>query len=98
MNNIENEINIGVIGVQGCGKSTLSLFLAKQLEEPLMPRRLSNVCIFFCDDKISGQKDAKNILTGLIFQLILRHRSLVRHASKAYEMQGQNIVRSFTAL
>ena len=85
-------------GPPGCGKTVMSLFLAKRLEEPPMPQRPSNVCIFFCDDKISEQRDAKNILIGIIFQLIRHNRSLVRHASKAYEIQGPAIFRSFTAL
>lgn len=35
---------------------------------------------------------------GLILQLVHRHPSLVRYARQAYEMQGQSMLRSFTAL
>ncbi|EAQ91929.1 hypothetical protein CHGG_00164 [Chaetomium globosum CBS 148.51] len=86
-------------GHPGCGKTILSFFLAKQLETPRESRTPpGNVCIYFCDDKISKQKVANNILIGLIFQLVRRHRSLARHVRKVYQMHGQNIVRSFTAL
>jgi ankyrin repeat protein/energy-coupling factor transporter ATP-binding protein EcfA2 len=85
-------------GHPGCGKTTLSYFLAKQLETSPKSRARSSVCIYFCDDKISKQNVANNILIGLIFQLIQRHRSLARHVRKVYQMHGQNIVRSFTAL
>ncbi|KAH6649379.1 hypothetical protein F5144DRAFT_634706 [Chaetomium tenue] len=86
-------------GHPGCGKTILSFFLAKQLETPRESRTApGNVCIYFCDDKISKQKVAHNILIGLIFQLVRRHRSLARHVRKVYQMHGQNIVRSFTAL
>ena len=85
-------------GHPGCGKTILSYFLAKELETPSESRTPSNVCIYFCDDKISKQNVANNILIGLIFQLVQRHRSLARHVRKVYQMHGQNIVRSFTAL
>jgi len=86
-------------GYPGCGKTILSFFLAKQLETPPESRTPpANVCIYFCDDKINKQKVANNILIGLIFQLVRRHKSLARHVRKVYQMHGQNIVRSFTAL
>jgi ankyrin repeat domain-containing protein 50 len=85
-------------GHPGCGKTVLSLYLATQLETDLASLPSSNVCIFFCDDKITKHRDAKNALIGLIFQLVHRHPSLVRYVSRAYEMQGQSLFRSFTAL
>jgi len=85
-------------GHPGCGKTVLSLYLAKQLETDLISLSSSNVCIFFCDDKVTKQRDAKNVLMGLILQLIHRHPSLLRYVSRAYEMQGQSILRSFAAL
>ncbi|KAH6849841.1 hypothetical protein B0I37DRAFT_370018 [Chaetomium sp. MPI-CAGE-AT-0009] len=85
-------------GHPGCGKTILSFFLAKQLEAAPESQTPGNVCIYFCDDKISKQRVANNILIGLIFQLVRRHRSLARHVRKVYQMHGQNIVRSFTAL
>jgi hypothetical protein len=85
-------------GPPGYGKTMLSFFLAKQLDSFSKPRPSSNLCVFFCDDKISNQKNANNILIGLIFQLVRRHKSLGRHIRRVYEMHGQNIVQSFTAL
>jgi len=89
---------IWLTGHPGCGKTTLSLSLFKQLEAGLASRPESSICIFFCDDKISKQRDAKSVLIGLILQLVHRHRSLIRHASRIYEIHGQSILRSFTAL
>ena len=82
-------------GYPGSGKTMISLFIAQQLatDDPQ-----SEVLIYFCDDKISKQKDANAILMGLISQLMHLHRSLIRHIRKAYELRGSSIVQSFSAL
>ena len=87
-------------GHPGCGKTILSLYLAEQLEAGAgagsQPSK--NVCVFFCDDKIGKQKDARSALAGLILQLIRRHPSLVQYAAKVHELQGQSTMNSFTGL
>ncbi|KAK3389407.1 hypothetical protein B0H63DRAFT_507002 [Podospora didyma] len=85
-------------GHPGCGKTVLSFFLLNHLEQTRTSQTPTSVCAFFCDDKISKQKDAKDILKGLIFQVISRHRSLIRHAKRVFETHGQNMFQSFTAL
>ncbi|OIW34693.1 hypothetical protein CONLIGDRAFT_658495 [Coniochaeta ligniaria NRRL 30616] len=75
-------------GHPGCGKTTLSFFLAKYLEDAGSTRLPNNIYVYFCDDKINRQRDGKDILLGVIFQIICRHRSLIRH----------DMVRSFAAL
>ncbi|KAK3311985.1 hypothetical protein B0H66DRAFT_506297 [Apodospora peruviana] len=84
-------------GPPGCGKTIMSSFLAKHLE-PTESSSTSNVYIYFCDDTITLQTDAKNILINLIFQLVHKHRGLARHVSKFYESHQENIVQNFTAL
>ncbi|TRX91008.1 hypothetical protein FHL15_008213 [Xylaria flabelliformis] len=80
-------------GHPGCGKTMLSYSVARQLEETSQ-----NVLIYFCDDKISMQKDAQAVLIGLISQLVHRHRSMVRHVRRVFEVQGASILHSFSAL
>ncbi|KAI0188050.1 hypothetical protein EV127DRAFT_435338 [Xylaria flabelliformis] len=80
-------------GHPGCGKTMLSYSVARQLEETSQ-----NVLIYFCDGKISMQKDAQAVLIGLISQLVHRHRSMVRHVRRVFEVQGASILHSFSAL
>jgi ankyrin repeat domain-containing protein 50 len=87
---------IWVTGYSGCGKTTLSAFIARHLQNT--PSISANVCIYFCDDKIRTQKDANSILIGLIFQIIVRHRSLIQYVRKEYQVLGQNLTQSFTTL
>jgi hypothetical protein len=85
-------------GGPGCGKTVLSLLLAGHFEAWQSPLAPKSVLVYFCDDKITKQKDAHGILLGLIFQLIRRHRSLIRHVKRAFEIWGPNMVQSFSAL
>ncbi|KAI0912872.1 hypothetical protein F4823DRAFT_139771 [Ustulina deusta] len=68
-------------GPPGCGKTMLSYSVARQLEETSQ-----NVLIYLCGDKISMQKDAKAVLIGLTSQLVHRHRVMVRHIRKVFEV------------
>lgn len=85
-------------GHSGCGKTILSFFLAKQLEKSPAPGPPNSVYIYFCDDKISKQKYANNILISLIFQLICRHQSLALHVRRSYQIYGANLTENRTAL
>lgn len=94
----EDSALLWLTGHPGCGKTVLSLFLAGHLEARQSPLAPANVCVYFCDDKITKQKDANAILSGLIFQLICRHRSLIRHVKRVFETRGPAMLRSFSAL
>lgn len=85
-------------GHPGCGKTMLSFSLAQYFEEVRATSTPQNVLIYFCDDKISRQKDAKAILIGLIFQIIHRHRSMIRHVRRVFELQGPSMIESFSSL
>jgi hypothetical protein len=56
------------------------------------------VCVYFCDDKIDQQKDARGILIGVIFQIISHYRSLIQHARKIPELQGASLIQLLAAL
>lgn len=87
-----------LVGHPGCGKTTLSSFLAHYFDHFTESDNPRNVLVYYCDDKITQQKDANAIISGLIFQLIQRHRSLIRHVRKVYEMHGSSLVKSLSAL
>ncbi|KAK6075641.1 ankyrin repeat protein [Seiridium cupressi] len=60
------------------GKTVMSSFLVEHIERTHGATGAEAVaCVYFCDDKISKQRDAKGILLGVIFQIVRRHRSLV---------------------
>ncbi|KAK7408618.1 hypothetical protein QQX98_009220 [Neonectria punicea] len=80
-------------GHPGCGKTVLSYSVAKRLE-----RDGEHVLVYFCDNKVTAQQDAKAILTGLIFQLIHRNRRLIRHIRREFEFSGTSIIQSFSIL
>ncbi|KAB5580049.1 hypothetical protein GE09DRAFT_904211, partial [Coniochaeta sp. 2T2.1] len=81
-------------GHPGCGKTTLSLFLAKHFNEPHSAALANNACVYFCDDKVNGQRDAQDVLLGVIFQLVSKRRSLIRHVTKMFKMQNSDKVQS----
>lgn len=80
-------------GHSGCGKTILSHAVAQHLEETTR-----EVLIYFCDNKVNTQKDAKAILIGLIFQLVHRHRAMVRHIQREFDACGTSMLRSFSVL
>lgn len=86
-----------LIGHPGCGKTTISFFIAQQFEKAYGPSA-PYVYIYFCDDKVNKQKDGKSILIGLIFQILCRQPSMIRHVKKVFDQQGTSVVQSFPAL
>lgn len=88
---------IWLTGHAGCGKTTLSLFLSHYLEGLRQPHTTQDILTYFCDDKTSGQKDAKAILIALIFQIVSRHRSLIKHVRSVFSLNA-TFTRSFSVL
>ncbi|KEZ43748.1 hypothetical protein SAPIO_CDS4385 [Scedosporium apiospermum] len=75
-----------LIGHPGCGKTITSLSLANHLEHRQKPPdRPATVLLYFCDDKVNRQKDAIGVLTGLILQILHRHRSMIRYVRKVHK-------------
>ncbi|CAJ2499928.1 Uu.00g027810.m01.CDS01 [Anthostomella pinea] len=86
-------------GHAGCGKTVLTSFLAQYFEQTRSLQISSpNVLVYFCDDKINKQKDANAILIGLIFQILQRHRSMIRYVRRMFELLGSSMIQSFSAL
>lgn len=85
-------------GHPGCGKTVLSCALAQSFEDPQSPPMAHNVLVYFCDDKVNHQKDARAILMSLIFQILCRHHSQIQHVQRALRFHGQTLVESFPTL
>lgn len=85
-------------GNPGCGKTILSAYLTEHLDTVQRNGMHEMVCCFFCDDKIASQRDAKAILRSVIYQVLHRRRSLLRHVKIAYDIQGSQLFHSFDAL
>ncbi|KAK7438303.1 ankyrin repeat protein [Colletotrichum acutatum] len=84
-------------GHPGCGKTTISFFIAQHFETSFGPSA-PYVYVYFCDDKVKRQRDGKSILIGLIYQILCRRRSMIRHVKKVFDQQGTSMVQSFSAL
>lgn len=98
-NDNHNTPLLWLTGHPGCGKTMLSYSLARQLEQhPSDSQKKANVLIYFCDDKVNTQKDARLVLIGLIAQLVQRNRRMVRHVRRVFEVQGGSMLQSFSAL
>ncbi|EKG10098.1 hypothetical protein MPH_12697 [Macrophomina phaseolina MS6] len=85
-----------VTGFSGCGKTILSSYIAVYL-----PRVLSSsaiVCRFFCSGRIDSHRDPINLLRSLIYQIIIRRRTLVRVVRRASDNQGLQLFDRFDAL
>ncbi|KAK8131115.1 hypothetical protein PG984_007553 [Apiospora sp. TS-2023a] len=84
-------------GDAGCGKTILSSFLMNELEQNQADSKRYSIGIYFCDN-MNKRTNGRAVLRSLIFQIISSHRSLVRHAARAFELQGPNLVNSYAAL
>ena len=88
-----------ISGYPGSGKTILSAFLSENLSQTESSTSfLPTVCFFFCDEKIETQRDGKAILRSLIFQILARHKKLIRHVKSAYDIQGSYLVENFNEL
>jgi ankyrin repeat domain-containing protein 50 len=85
-------------GNPGCGKTILSAYLTEQLDSPTKSSSAALVCFYFCDDRISAQKDGKSILRSLIYQILRRRRSLIKYLRRVYDEKGPSLASSFPSL
>jgi ankyrin repeat protein len=101
-NEEKNTSLLWISGYPGSGKTILSAYLLDYLSDgessPLARKSGKMPCYFFCDEKIETQRDATAILRSLIHQLLLRHRLMIKHIKKAYELQGSGFEGTFEAL
>lgn len=87
-----------ITGYPGCGKTTISAYLADHLALVQRTELHGMVCYFFCDDKSAYQRDAKAILRGVIYQILQRRRRLIKHVKAAFDVQGSHLIDSFESL
>jgi len=101
-NKDNNTCLLWISGYPGSGKTILSAYLLDYLSDgetsPVARKSGKMPCYFFCDEKIETQRDGTAILRSLIHQLLLRHRLMIKHIKKAYELQGSGFDRTFEAL
>jgi hypothetical protein len=75
----------------GCGKSVL----AKYLVDHVLPRS-ATVCYYFFKDQ--DQNTVRQALCALLHQLISQKPTLIQHAMKQYEKDGQGLIHSTNSL
>jgi ankyrin repeat protein len=87
-----------VTGEPGCGKTMLSAYLTEHLRLGRATHVKPQVFFFFCDDKVKSQRDANAILRGILYQILQRHRKLIKHVKARFEIDGPSLANSFPAL
>jgi ankyrin repeat protein len=87
-----------VTGEPGCGKTMLSVYLTEHLTSGHTTPFQSQVFFFFCDDKVTTQKDATAILRSILYQILHQNRRLIKHVKHRYEIDGPSLANSFPAL
>ncbi|KAF2195851.1 ankyrin [Zopfia rhizophila CBS 207.26] len=87
-----------VTGEPGCGKTMLSAYLTEHLKLGRTAALRSQVFFFFCDDKITTQRDASAILRSILYQILQQHRRLIKHVKSRYESYGPSLANSFSTL
>ena len=82
-----------VTGHAGAGKTVLSRYIIEHLgsEEGFAKRKDTIICSFFCDNGLEHQRNARDILQRMIFQILSKRRNLTRHAERALGRNAQNI-------
>lgn len=76
----------------GCGKSVL----AKYLIDHELPRHSPTICYFFFKDQ--DQYTVRQALCALLHQLFTRKPSLIAHAMKQFDIDGQGLINSTRSL
>ncbi|PTB38647.1 hypothetical protein M441DRAFT_145727 [Trichoderma asperellum CBS 433.97] len=82
-------------GHPGSGKTMLSYSLVQHLND--VRAQSGNVLIYLCQSK-NKQTDGREVLIGLILQMIDRHRSMIRYVRSVFEKQGASMIQSFYLL
>lgn len=81
----------------GCGKSVLALFLVDELEDR-QSEPSATVCYFFFKGDNEEQRRAEFALSALLHQLFTAKPSLIRHATKDFESEGDNFTEDIGTL
>jgi hypothetical protein len=97
-NKAEETRLLWITGGPGCGKTMLSAYLTDHLRLKRATAPKPKVFFFFCDDKITSQRDANAILRGILYQILQQHRKLIKHVKSRFELDGPSLANSFPAL
>ncbi|KAF2454898.1 hypothetical protein BDY21DRAFT_325395 [Lineolata rhizophorae] len=84
-----------VTGFSGCGKTVLSSYVVVRLTQMMSS---AIICRFFCNGRIDSQRDAVNLLRSIIYQIVIRRRSLLRIVRRASDSQGFQLFNRVDAL
>ncbi|KAB5551245.1 hypothetical protein GE09DRAFT_1204258 [Coniochaeta sp. 2T2.1] len=67
---------------------------SKYFEEAQTCGFIADVCHYFCDAKINKQRDARNIILGMIHQLVSHRPCLIQHLRRLSKIQKLGMVYS----
>ena len=87
-----------LIGGPGIGKTMLSSFLVKELEERVVKTPKTVLAYYFCDNKDEKRSTDTAVLRGLLLQLLRQLPSLLEYVEKEYEEQKDAMFKSFETL
>ncbi|KAB8228901.1 uncharacterized protein BDW43DRAFT_315402 [Aspergillus alliaceus] len=86
-------------GLPGTGKSTMAITLTEELPNQTdFINGNKRLAYFFCDSSSKNQRTATAILRGLLYQLIQKHRHLMKYLLPKYIARKGQILTSFDAL
>ena len=82
------------------GKTMLSIFLAEEFEKLSTERQNAEVLSYFCNYLDEKRNSAVAVLRGLLWQILLKHPDLAKHALPYFDgsQQTQNTIWSLQAL
>lgn len=78
-------------GGPGKGKTMLSVFLAKELEQTANNSQNTLFLQYFCDNKDEKRNTAITIIKGLIFQLLQFRSKLFNHILPSFKIQKESL-------
>jgi len=85
-------------GGPGKGKSMISVFLTEQLANAACQSKRTILAYYFCENKDHKRNTAVAILRGLILQLLRQQRDLFRCIIPNFQIRGERLFTSDTAL
>jgi ankyrin repeat protein len=92
-----------ITGDAGCGKTTLTSFVIETLSRELDSATIketttSLVCYFFCSRNVQEPADACSILRGLILQLLVSSKDVVKRVRAVFSTAKQCFDQSYESL
>ncbi|KAH0542300.1 hypothetical protein FGG08_003327 [Glutinoglossum americanum] len=85
-------------GGPGMGKTMLSVFLTEELAKVVEQSQDGILVYYFCDNKDEKRNTAIAILRGLLFQILQKRRSLIKHFLEDFKPKGESLFLSLESL